>query len=202
MSPRLTVSRLQIHGVGPVDLSVDAGQCLGMNGPSGSGKTLLLRAIADMEEHAGTVCLDGLEQTRVPAPEWRRQVALLPAESMWWFDRVGDHFSRVDTERFMQVGLHPDVLAWPVSRLSSGERQRLALLRVLENDPLVVLLDEPTANLDPDNIDGAERVVRTYRETTGAAVIWVGHHTDQLQRVAGRTAMLDGGRMVPARGRT
>lgn len=191
MSLRLTVSRLRIHGVGPIDLTIDRGACLGLAGPSGSGKTLLLRAIADIDSHGGDVCLDGIEQARIPAPDWRRQVALLPAESMWWFDRVGDHFHLSDERRFEHVGFHPDVLDWSISRLSSGERQRLALLRLLENRPRVVLLDEPTANLDPDNTERVEQVMRTYRHETEAAIIWVGHHRDQLRRVATRTVALD-----------
>ena len=92
MIPRLRVDGLRIHDVGPVSLEVDTGTCVGLSGPSGAGKTLLLRAIADMEPHEGKVYLDGTEQSSIPAPEWRRLVSLLPAESMWWLDSVGAAF--------------------------------------------------------------------------------------------------------------
>lgn len=191
--PRLSVDRLSIHNVGPVSFDIDKGACLGLSGPSGSGKTLLLRAIADLEPHQGAVCLDGTNQSQVPAPAWRRQVALLPTESMWWFDTVAQHFSEVDLKLFDRLGLDAHIQTWPVERLSSGERQRLALLRLLANHPQILLLDEPTANLDPENTARIGELMRSYRERTGAAVLWVGHHTTQLQRVAERIVELDGG---------
>lgn len=195
MTPRLRVDGLCIHDVGPVSLAVDAEVCAGLSGPSGAGKTLLLRAIADMEPHGGRIFFDGVEQVTIPGPEWRRQVALMPAESVWWFDTVGEHFSRPDASDFDRLGLDTGLLTWPVSRLSSGERQRLALLRLLENRPGVLLLDEPTANLDSENATRVEKMVQQYREATGAAVLWVGHHHAQLRRVAKRVIRLSDGRI-------
>lgn len=198
--PRLQVDNLCIHAVGPVSLNIHMAECVGLYGPSGSGKTLLLRAIADMEPHGGKVYLDGTQQAQIAAPAWRRQVALLPAESMWWFDTVGEHFSAADSIPFECLGFEIDILTWPVSRLSSGERQRLALLRLLENHPRILLLDEPTANLDPDNTVRVEEMLKTYRKKTGAAVLWIGHHQAQLQRVADWTVALSRGVMVAGGG--
>lgn len=195
MNERLRVENLRFHGIGPVSLAVAPGECLGVSGPSGSGKTLMLRAIADMDNHGGFVYLDGREQAQMHAPEWRREVALLPAESMWWFETVGEHFSKDDPLPLGRLGFDSQVFRWPVSRLSSGERQRLALLRLLENRPRILLLDEPTANLDPDNTARVEAVVKRYREANDAAVLWVGHLPEQLQRVADRTISLSDGRL-------
>ncbi len=195
MTPRLRADSLSIHDVGPVSLDIDTGACVGLSGPSGAGKTLLLRAIADMEPHGGAIYLDGTEQAQIPAPQWRRQVALLPAESMWWFDTVGEHFSRSDADGFDRLGLDTGILRWPVSRLSSGELQRLALLRLLENQPRLLLLDEPTANLDSENTARVEDMVRLFRKETGAAVLWIGHRHAQLRRVAGRILGLSDGRI-------
>lgn len=194
MISRLRVDDLTIHGVGPLSLDIDIGACVGLFGPSGAGKTLFLRAIADMEPHGGAIYLDGTEQARIRASDWRRQVGLLPAESMWWFDTVGEHFLRPDADGFDRLGIDTGLLTWPVSRLSSGERQRLALLRLLENRPRLLLLDEPTANLDSDNTARVEMMVRTYREKTGAAVLWIGHRQVQLRRVAMRIVGMSGGR--------
>jgi len=196
MTPRLQVTDLHIHAVGPIHLSIAAGACVGLAGPSGSGKSLLLRAIADMERHDGSVFLDGEAQERVAAPQWRRQVGLMPAESAWWFDRVGDHFARSDTSAWQRMGLDEKMLAWPVSRLSSGERQRLALLRVLANRPKVLLLDEPTANLDEVNAARVEALILAFRREAGAAVLWVGHQPAQLRRVADRVLGLVDGRLT------
>jgi len=194
--PRLRVDNLFIHDVGPVSLHIDKGECVGLSGSSGSGKSLFLRAVADMEPHGGTICLDGIEQALIPGPEWRRQVALLPAESRWWSDTVGEHFSTSAVIGINRLGFDAGILAWPVSRLSSGERQRLALLRLLENQPHLLLLDEPTANLDEENSGKVEELIRSYREETGAAVVWVGHQKAQLSRVASRFFAVESGRLI------
>ncbi|MGA7800914.1 MAG: ATP-binding cassette domain-containing protein [Gammaproteobacteria bacterium] len=185
-----------MDGLGPVSLEVAAGECVCLTGPSGTGKTRLLRSIADLDPHCGEVFLDGLSSREVPAPEWRRQVALLPAESHWWSDRVGDHFPSSEVAGLRSVGFEPDVLDWPVSRLSSGERQRLALLRLLALEPRVLLLDEPTANLDPANIERAEALLSDYRCDRNAALLWVSHDVAQAARVAQRVLRLDNGRLA------
>ena len=195
-SARLKVQDLRIHDVGPVSFDVVAGGCVGISGPSGAGKSLLLRAIADMEPHEGLVFLDGQSQDTTAAPDWRRQVALLPAESVWWFDSVGEHFPAPDTVDFRQMGFDRKILAWPVSRLSSGERQRLALLRLMQNRPGVLLLDEPTANLDEENAARVEQHMQAYRQETGAVIVWVGHQKVQLLRMADRILAIDHGRLI------
>jgi ABC-type iron transport system FetAB ATPase subunit len=194
--PRLRVDDLRLHAIGPFNLEVESGTCVGLGGPSGSGKSLFLRAIADIEPHSGAVYLDGTKQAAIPAPQWRRQVGLLPAESMWWFDTVGAHFSVAGEIQFRQLGFDLNVMGWPVSRLSSGERQRLALLRLLENHPRLLLLDEPTANLDEENTERVERLIFDYRKNTGAAVLWVGHQKAQLRRIADRIIGLSDGRFT------
>ena len=195
-SARLKVQDLRIHEVGPVSFDVVAGGCVGISGPSGAGKSLLLRAIADMEPHEGFVFMDGQAQHETAAPDWRRQVALLPAESVWWFDSVGEHFPAPDTVDFGQMGFERQILTWPVSRLSSGERQRLALLRLMQNRPRVLLLDEPTANLDEENAARVEQRMQAYRQATGAVIVWVGHQKVQLLRMADRILAIDHGRLI------
>ena len=179
--------------LGPVNLSVNAGECLCITGPSGGGKSLLLRAIADLDPHDGEVLLDGVPATDIAPEQWRRQVGLLPPESNWWLPRAGDHFHNGMPVSLAQLGLNDAILKQPLSRLSSGERQRLALLRLLANQPRVLLLDEPTANLDPDNTQRVEAVIAAYRDRQQVAVIWVSHDRGQVQRVAGRHAILDDG---------
>jgi ABC-type iron transport system FetAB ATPase subunit len=189
----LQIKELARPMLGPVNLSVNEGECLCITGPSGGGKSLLLRAIADLDPHDGVVLLDGVPAADIAPEAWRRQVALLPPESNWWLPRAGDHFHNGMPVPLSQLGLDDAILKQPVSRLSSGERQRLALLRLLANQPRVLLLDEPTANLDPDNTRRVEQVVADYRERLQAAVVWVSHDRAQVQRVASRHAELDGG---------
>ena len=75
---------------------------------------------------------------------------------------------------------------WTVSRLSTGERQRLALLRLLGNQPEALLLDEPTASLDVANVGQVENMINEYRRENDVPVLWVTHDPNQAKRVADR----------------
>lgn len=181
---------------GPVNLTVDPGQCVGISGESGSGKSLLLRAIADLDEHQGQLLLDDVSAQAMPANEWRRQVALLPADSQWWFDTVGEHFTEMDELLLKKLGFPEEVKNWSIRRMSSGEKQRLALLRVLQNQPRVLLLDEPTANLDKRNTAIFEQMIADYLDMHQASAFWVSHDHQQLERVADVQFELKDGQLV------
>lgn len=185
----LQVVDVLAHERGPYSLHIVPGECVSLRGPSGSGKSLLLRAIADLDPHQGDVRLDNTPSTQITAPLWRKQVALLPVESQWWFDEVGAHFSLSPHDNcpwLEPLGFTKDTLHWQISRLSSGEKQRLALARALMNQPRVLLLDEPTASLDPETTTAVENLVADYCRTTQAAVLWVSHDEQQAMRVGDR----------------
>lgn len=193
---RLCIEDLRYHNCGPIDLIIGPSECVCLSGPSGSGKTLMLRAIADLDSHGGRVLLGDVEDSRLSAPEWRRRVGLLPAESQWWHDTVGDHFSGIETAWLHTLGFNDGVMAWQVSRLSTGERQRLALLRLLGNRPEALLLDEPTASLDPDNVRRAEELIAAYRQEGESPVLWISHDPEQIRRVADRSYRMNAGRIT------
>ena len=199
-----TLENFSIEGLKPVSLSLKAGECIGLSGESGSGKTRLLRALADMDEHSGELVLDDQACESMCAHEWRKQVALLPAESQWWQDRVGEHFciahdnageACVDEQTVTHLGFNQDVMSWQTSRCSSGEKQRLSLLRLLVNKPKVLLLDEPTANLDPEKSRNVEQLVADYLADVQACCIWVSHSAEQLQRVSTRRFVIADGEL-------
>ncbi|MFM1891551.1 MAG: hypothetical protein RLZ44_628 [Pseudomonadota bacterium] len=191
----LRLAALQPQHLHPVDLRVAAGECLALHGPSGSGKTLLLRAIADLDPNRGEAWLDDVARSSLRAHQWRRRLGLVPAESHWWDETVGTHAAAWDHGLLERLGFPAAVLEWEVSRLSSGERQRLALARALANRPDALLLDEPTANLDADNTARLEELLAEYRRAHHTAVIWVSHDPAQRLRVAERSAVLQDGRL-------
>ena len=171
----------------PWSATLAEGECLVLSGPSGSGKSRMLRAISDLDPHDGQVFLAGKPCMGFTPAQWRQQVGLLAAESAWWEERVGAHFTGlVDSTLLQALGFNEEVLEWELSRCSTGEKQRLALLRLLNNQPRVLLLDEPTASLDPSNVARVEQVILDYLHTHQAAAIWVSHDPGQMQRVATR----------------
>ena len=194
----LRLEDLKIPDMETINLTIAPGECAGLSGESGSGKTRLLRAIADMDEHEGQVYEEEFAQDQVKAHEWRRRVTLLPAESQWWFDTVGEHFN-AHVEHIDALGFEADVMNWHISRCSSGEKQRLAILRTLANCPRVLLLDEPTANLDAHNTARVEELIRSYLEEHNAIAIWVTHDVEQLQRVSQHQFLLNDGRFIKVR---
>jgi ABC-type iron transport system FetAB ATPase subunit len=181
--------------LGPLSLGVDAGECVCISGPSGAGKSQLLRAIADLDPHDGEVLLGGQPASSIKPYRWRARVGLLPPESHWWLPTAGGHFPGGTLVAPAELGLPEDIMDQPVERLSSGEKQRLALLRLLANRPQVLLLDEPTANLDPANTERAERVINRFRESGSAAVIWISHDPAQVARLGCRALRLADGRL-------
>lgn len=192
----LSLRDFSIPLLDPFDLELAPGECVTLSGPSGSGKSLLLRAIADLDPHGGEAWCDGTEQQALSGPAWRRRVALLPAESAWWSERVGDHFQQLDRATLGLLELPAGTGGWQVSRLSSGERQRLALLRLLSVEPEVLLLDEPTANLDPANIERVEALIERWRRERRTALLWVSHDPAQRRRVSERSLRIEDRRLV------
>lgn len=180
-------------------LEIEKGECVGIIGDSGAGKSLFLRSIADLDPNQGDISLDGCSRQSMSAWAWRRQVMLVPAESGWWADGVGAHFlaDRPADDLIASLGLPPDVLGWDVARLSTGERHRLAIARALCFDPHVILLDEPSAALDPTATERLEAVLKR-RLFEGAGLVLVTHDRGQAERLADRTVVMVDGRIVPS----
>lgn len=180
-----TVHDFRFRGRGPFSFQLAPGACVGLTGPSGIGKSLLLRALADLDPHGGALFLDGRPSASFTGPQWRRRVGYLSATSQWWHETVADHFQGDWTALLAPSGLPRDIGRKPVNRLSTGERQRLAILRLLGNHPRVLLLDEPTANLDRENALRMERLLLADLKARKAAALWVSHDLALLDRVAG-----------------
>jgi ABC-type iron transport system FetAB ATPase subunit len=196
---RLAVRGLRSPFGGPFTFDVHAGECIAIQGPSGAGKSVLLRMLADLDPHDGDALLDGRAATSMPAPDWRARVVYQAAEPAWWEPTARAHFAGVDlpfVERTLAaLGLANALQDTPIERLSTGERQRLALVRSLARGPQVLLLDEPTAALDPDAVGRVEALLRD-RLAQGMAMLVVTHAADQARRLAQRVFRLADGRLT------
>jgi putative ABC transport system ATP-binding protein len=185
-----------------ISLSIRPGERFAILGPTGSGKTLLLRALALLDAvDSGEVRFDGRAVSDPEVPAFRRRVVYLhqrPAliegtveqnlQLPWSFKTKSDSgFHRENVLRFLGcIGRGADFLHRPSAQLSGGERQIVALLRALQLEPRVLLLDEPTAALDFKSTACVEDIVRTYlKESPGTrASVWVTHDLDQVPLIA------------------
>lgn len=167
------------------------GECLALQGPSGVGKTLLLRAIADLDPNEGSIELDGRPRESMPAPIWRKQVTYVAAEPGWWADTVQEHFVAWGPAVALaqRLGLPSSCATWPIQRLSTGEKQRLGLMRALLLHSRVLLLDEPTSALDAASTASVEAIIAE-RLSRGTSVIWSTHNNAQARRIGSRLLMM------------
>ena len=191
-------------------LCVEKGEVLAIVGPSGAGKSTLLRLLGFLEAPShGRLAFEGhwLARGETPPLAQRRRVAMVfqrplllsgsVAANVAYGLRVrGCRDARTRVEAMLaQMGLTP--LQHAAARtLSGGELQLVALARALVTEPSALLLDEPTANLDPAHVALIEDVVRSANRERGATVVLVTHNIFQARRLADRVALLVGGRLV------
>lgn len=186
----LRVDRLKAEPLPPLSFSVPDGECLAVEGPSGTGKTRLLRALADLDDCPGLVFVDGVERGEVRAPKWRKLVRYASAEPSWWTDTARAAFelnTKGASDRLgrllSSVGLEPKILDRALPELSTGERQRLALVRALLDEPRVLLLDEPATALDPQSAAMVEELIK-FQLLAGRSVVLASHDQGQITRLS------------------
>jgi tungstate transport system ATP-binding protein len=189
-------------------LTIERGEILAIIGPSGAGKSSLLRLLNFLEPPAaGTILFDG-RPVAYPAPlPTRRRVTTVfqfpgllnrsvVANMAYGLALRGQKLPlQLQNQWLERLGLS-HLAHQPASRLSAGEAQRVALARALLVQPDVLLLDEPTANLDPYNVGLIESLIREENANQGMTIVLVTHHIFQARRLAGRTGLLLGGRLV------
>ena len=172
---------------------------LTISGPSGSGKSLFLRMLADLDPNTGLVSLDGVSRASVTADAWRRRMPYVAAESGWWARTVAEHFAPGHLPEACalseRLGVAAAAFDGPVERLSTGERQRLALIRALVLETSALLLDEPTGPLDPVSVGRVETVLRE-RLAAGVLIVMVTHDPAQGARLGARRLRMDDRKLV------
>jgi tungstate transport system ATP-binding protein len=188
-------------------LDIEEGEVLALVGPSGAGKSTLLRLLNFLETPtSGAIRFAGQSIGGAAPLSVRRQVTtvfqrpILQRGSVRSNVAYGLHLrglhadGRVD-DALAQVGL-VELANYPAQTLSGGEMQRVALARALVFEPRVLLLDEPTANLDPYNVALIENLIREQNRRRGTTVVMVTHNVFQARRLAARTGLLLGGALV------
>ena len=188
-------------------LSCAAGEITALSGDSGSGKSRLLRSIADLDPNDLDVALEGERRCDIAPPQWRQLVQYLPAEPVWWTDTADEMLSNTAKAFAAQLGISTTLLNKPISQLSTGERQRCALLRALSVEPKVLLLDEPTAALDKTSVSQVEKLLKDWvagqaggdTHADARAIIWVSHDPSQRERVADQQWEVTGGEVQACR---
>jgi putative ABC transport system ATP-binding protein len=191
----LSIAALRSALAGPFDARFASGSTSVITGASGSGKSLFLRMIADLDPNDGVVALDARSRSAFAGPAWRRHVPYVAAESGWWADNVEEHFAddQRDAARSLatRLGVRAEQFSGQVARLSTGERQRLALVRAFVLASPVLLLDEPTGPLDPESVAAVE-VLIAERAACGTIIVMVSHDPSQATRLnADRYLMAD-----------
>lgn len=195
-------------------LSLLPGDRLAISGPSGAGKTLLLRALAKIDpSDEGSVLWQGAAVPHEAVPAFRAQVIYLHQRAALLEDSVEAALRRplalkthrhraFDREQIIvwltALGRGEDFLDKRVDHLSGGETQLVALLRAMQLEPAVLLLDEPTAALDPTTEAAVERLLVGWVNEAAdrRGLVWVSHDTQQAQRVANRHLRMEAGRIA------
>lgn len=188
-------------------LDIERGEIQAIVGPSGSGKSTLLRLLQFLETPThGSITYAGAPIADRARLNVRRRVATVfqtPAlldrsvfDNVAYGLRLRGAPARDSRDAVMntlqRVGLH-DLARARARTLSGGEAQRVALARALVLNPDALLLDEPTANLDPYNVGLIEEIIRGHGSTT---IVLVTHNTFQAKRLADRVGLLLGGKLI------
>ena len=202
-----------VYALRELSLRVDKGEFVFLTGPSGAGKSTLLRLLLRQDVATEGELLVGGRNLATLTPHqtqtYRRSLGfifqdfkLLPGstvlENVAFVPRVlGMPLAQQQRRTFQVlkwVGLQHRMSAYPME-LSGGEQQRIAIARALVNDPLIILADEPTGNLDPDL---SLEIMNLFREINarGTTVIVATHDRELIRRVGRRTLTLDHGRVV------
>jgi cell division transport system ATP-binding protein len=202
-----------VYALRDLSLRIDKGDFVFLTGPSGAGKSTLLRLLLRRDVPSdGQLIVGGRNLAELPPRQvqaYRRSVGfvfqdfkLLPKktilENVAFVPRVLGIAPSQQQRRTFQVlkwvGLQHRMTGYPLE-LSGGEQQRVAIARAIVNDPLIILADEPTGNLDPDL---SLEIMNLFREINarGTTVVVATHDRELIRRVGRRAVTLDHGQIV------
>ncbi len=194
--------------ISDLTFDVEEGEVLGLLGPNGAGKTTTMRAITGyLPATAGSIAVDGFDVFDDPI-EVRRRIGYLPEQPPLYVEMTVAGYLRFvsrikgvpradvefEIERVMERVNIEDVAERIIGRLSKGYRQRVGLAQALINDPPILILDEPTAGLDPKQIHEVRELIREWKgEHT---VILSTHILSEVEQTCSRVVIIDRGRII------
>ncbi|MBM3852620.1 MAG: ABC transporter ATP-binding protein, partial [Verrucomicrobia bacterium] len=208
-SPHVAVRELRksydgvavLHGV---SFAIEAGEIFGLLGPNGAGKTTTVECLVGLREpESGEIAVGGIDARRRPR-EVKEQIGvalqatslpdkITPCEALRLFGAM--YRARVEPAELLERFALRDKAESPVDSLSGGQRQRLGLALAFVNRPRLVVLDEPTAGLDPQARRDLHAAIRRRRDD-GCTVLFTTHHLDEAEELCDRVAIIDHGRLL------
>ncbi|MBI5712898.1 MAG: ATP-binding cassette domain-containing protein [Chloroflexi bacterium] len=186
------------------ELTIQRGELFAIVGPSGAGKSTLLRLLNFLE----SASTGNIRYKDHPAPplDLTRQITTVFQHPILLHRTVRENVEfglrlrdQRDDKRVEEIIARVGLAAFAASAadsLSGGERQRIALARALVLNPEVLLLDEPTANLDPHNVSLIESIIRQENEQRGTTILLVTHNVFQAKRLAARVGLMLNGKLI------
>ncbi|GEO81563.1 ABC transporter ATP-binding protein [Pararhodospirillum oryzae] len=197
-----------VHAVEALSFQVGPGQVVGLLGGNGAGKTTTLSMLLGLLLPSGGVArVLGIDMARdrhralarmnFSSPYVDLPHRLSARENLSVYARLydvpkpGQVIARLAGDLDLEA-----VLDRPTGRLSAGQKTRVALARALLNDPAVLLLDEPTASLDPDTGDWVRGYLQEWQRRTGAAILLASHNMGEVERLCDDVVILKGGRLA------
>lgn len=214
MQPTFTINQLSYHPdnkavLTDINLSIAAGSYTTVVGPSGSGKSTLLRLLATLlAPTSGSILYQGQPQSSYTKPEYRKLVSYCFQQPSLFGETVSDNLNfpfairnqSVDDKKINQalesVDLSPAMLTQPITELSGGEKQRVALIRNLLFTPQVLLLDEVTAGLDADTKHIVHRLMNQYHQE-GVTILSITHDETEISAAKELITIKNGHLEVP-----
>lgn len=191
-----------------INLEIEQGEFVSLVGASGSGKSTLLKMAADLiPPTSGRMVFRGKDYSEYPPTKLRRMITLSFQTPYLFGDRVRENMNfpyqvrdeKPDEGRMKELldefGMCEDYLDKEVRSLSGGEAQRIALIRSLLFEPEVLLLDEVTSALDPENTEIVEKCIER-RNKEEMTVVWITHDPEQSRKYADILVELEAGEIV------
>ena len=194
--------------VNNISFKVDRNEIIGILGPNGCGKTTTIGMILGLlKPTAGKVLINGveIEKNRVEllnnlnfiSPYIELPKKLTVKQNLIVYGKLYDVKDLITKIEYLSEKLRlGDIINKITGELSSGQKNRVCLAKSIINDPLVLLLDEPTASLDPETGDFVRSFIEEYQEEKGTSILLASHNMSEVERLCSSVLMMNNGSII------